>query len=111
MWAIKNMSENLKLSRRNGHDVPLVEGAVILERRYFAGYIIVACALMMLIVLLQSLKYRLFGRTLLLGWDTPSYVWMAKYTIAKSPINMIGAWGYPYFYTFVLRIPSDTSMW
>ena len=49
------------------------------ERRYFAGYVITASALMILIVLLQSFKYRLFGTTLLLGWDTPAYVWMAKY--------------------------------
>jgi len=72
------------------------------ERRYFAGYVIIASALMILIVLLQSFKYRLFGTTLLLGWDTPSYVWMAKYTIAKGPINMIDAWGFPYFYSLIV---------
>jgi len=49
------------------------------ERRYFAGYVITASALMILIVLLQYLKYRLFGTRLLMGWDTPAYVWMAKY--------------------------------
>jgi len=49
------------------------------RRRYFAGYVIIASALMILIVLLQSFKYRIFGTTLLLGWDTPAYVWMAKY--------------------------------
>jgi len=74
----------------------------ISERRYFAGYVITASALMILIVLLQSFKYRLFGTTLLLGWDTPAYVWMAKYTIAKGPINMIDAWGFPYFYSLIV---------
>jgi hypothetical protein len=72
------------------------------RRRYFAGYVIIASVLMILIVLLQSFRYRLFGTTLLLGWDTPSYVWMAKYTIAKGPINMIDAWGFPYFYSLLL---------
>jgi len=54
------------------------------ERRCFAGYVIMASALMVLIVLLQSFKYRIFGTTLLLGWDTPSYVWTTDYVIAKG---------------------------
>jgi hypothetical protein len=72
------------------------------EHRCFAGYVITASALMILIVLLQSFRYRLFGTTLLLGWDTPAYVWMAKYAIAKGPINMIDAWGFPYFYSLIV---------
>jgi hypothetical protein len=72
------------------------------ERRYFAGYVIIASALIVLIVLLQSFRYRLFGTTLLLGWDTPSYVWMARYAIAKGPINMVAAWGFPYFYSLIV---------
>jgi len=71
-------------------------------RRYFAGYVITASALMILTVLLQSFKYRLFGTTLLLGWDTPSYVWTAECVIAKGPIYIIDAWGFPYFYRLVL---------
>jgi hypothetical protein len=72
------------------------------ERRYFAGYVITASALMILIVLLQSFKYRLFGTTLLLGWDTPSYVWSARQIIAKGPVYMINAWGFPYFYSLIV---------
>jgi hypothetical protein len=72
------------------------------ERRYFAGYVIIASALMILIVLAQSFRYRLFGTTLLLGWDSPSYVWTAKDIIAKGPINMIVSWGFPYFYSLLL---------
>jgi len=72
------------------------------KRRFQICYVAAAIALMILIVLLQSLKYRLFGTTLLLGWDTPSYVWMAKYIIAKGPINMIDAWGFPYFYSLIV---------
>jgi len=74
----------------------------ISERRYFASYVITASALMLLIVLLQSFKYRLFGTTLLLGWDSPAYVWIAKYFIAKGPIYIIDAWVFPYFYTLML---------
>jgi len=57
---------------------------------------------MMLIVILQSFKYGIFETTLLLGWDSPSYVWTARYVIAKGPVYMIDAWGFPYFYTLLL---------
>ena len=38
----------------------------ISERRYFAGYVITASTLMILIVLLQSFKYKLFARAQLI---------------------------------------------
>ena len=57
---------------------------------------------MILIVLVQSFRYKLFGTTLLLGWDSPSYVWTAKDVIAKGPINMINTWGFPLFYSLLL---------
>jgi len=69
------------------------------ERRYFAGYIITASALMILIMLLQSYKYEIFGTRFLLGWDSPAYVWLAKYVTTKGGIRMSFAWGNPYFYT------------
>jgi len=72
------------------------------ERRFFTGYVIAGSALMILIVLVQSFRYKLFGTTLLLGWDSPSYVWTAKDVIAKGPINMINTWGFPYFYSLLL---------
>jgi hypothetical protein len=72
------------------------------ERRYLLGYVVAATVLMVVIVVLQCLKYEIFGTTLLLGWDTPGYVWMAKYTIAKGLINMIDAWGFPYFYSLIV---------
>jgi hypothetical protein len=72
------------------------------KRRFQIYYVAAASALMILIVLLQSFRYRLFETTLLLGWDTPSYVWMAKYIIAKGPINMIDAWVFPYFYSLIV---------
>jgi len=57
---------------------------------------------MVLIVFLQSYKYEVFGTNLLLGWDTPSYVWTARYIIAKGPAYMIDVWGFPYFYPLIL---------
>ena len=81
------------------------------ERRYLLSYVVAATVLMVVIVILQCLKYEIFGTTLLLGWDTPGYVWTARYVIAKGPMYMIDAWGFPYFCMFVLRIPSDTAVW
>jgi hypothetical protein len=57
---------------------------------------------MVVIVILQCLKYEIFGTTLLLGWDTPAYVWTARYVIAKGPMYMIDAWGFPYFYSLIV---------
>lgn len=72
------------------------------ERRYFASYVAMASSLMILIVLLQYFRYRLFGTMLLLGWDSPGYVWMANYVIAKGPVNMVFAWNYPSLYVQIL---------
>lgn len=72
------------------------------ERHCFATYVTIASALMILIVTLQSFKYEIFGTTLLLGRDPPSYVWATRYVISKGPIYMIDAWGFPYFYTLLL---------
>jgi len=72
------------------------------ERYYLARYVIVASVLLILIILLQYLRYGIFGTSLLLGWDSPGYVCMARQIIAKGPIYITRAWGYPYFYTFLL---------
>jgi len=72
------------------------------ERCWLIRYLIIASAILVLIVLMQYYKYKIFGTTLMLGWDTPSYVWTARDIIAKGPINMIDAWRFPYFYTLLL---------
>jgi hypothetical protein len=66
------------------------------------GYLALAIALMILIVILQSYRHEVFGTTLLLGWDTPSYVWTARQIIAKGPVHMIDTWGFPYFYSLIV---------
>jgi hypothetical protein len=55
----------------------------------------------MLIVGSQYCKYGVFGTGLLLGWDSPGYVWMARQVITKGPIYMAFAWSYPHLYTQV----------
>jgi hypothetical protein len=69
---------------------------------YLAGYIIAASALLILIILLQYLRHGIFGTSLLLGWDSPGYVWLAKEVITKGPIHMIVSWNYPHFYVQLL---------
>ena len=69
------------------------------ERYYLAGYVIVTSVLLLLILLLQYLRHGVFGTSLLLGWDSPGYVWMAREIIAKGPIYMTRAWSFPHLYT------------
>jgi len=81
------------------------------ERYFLNFYVLVANVLMISIILIQSHRHEIFEITLMLGWDTHSYVWTARYIITKGPMYMIDAWGFPYFCMFVLRIPSDTAVW
>jgi hypothetical protein len=53
-------------------------------------------------VALQYYRYNIFGTRLLLGWDSPAYVLMAKQVIAKGPMIMIQGWSYPHLYVQLL---------
>jgi hypothetical protein len=53
-------------------------------------------------VALQYYRYNIFGTRLLLGWDSPAYMWMAKQVIAKGPMIMIQGWSYPHLYVQLL---------
>jgi len=72
------------------------------EHYYLAIYVIAASALVILVILLQCLRHGIFGTSLLLGWDSPGYVWLAKEVITKGPIHMIVSWNYPHFYVQLL---------
>jgi len=47
----------------------------------------------------QYYRHNMFGTDLLLGWDTPSYVWTAKQIVLRSPLRAISIWSYPHLYT------------
>jgi len=72
------------------------------EHRFLVGCTICASALLIMIVLIQYYRYGIFGTTLMLGWDSPSYIWLAKYILTKGPIHMIQGWSFPYLYTQLL---------
>jgi len=57
---------------------------------------------MIFVVLLQNFRHGTLGSGLLLGWDSPGYVWSAKYLLTKDPINMIRLWSYPHLYVVFL---------
>jgi hypothetical protein len=61
-----------------------------------------ASGLMVSIILIQFHKHEIFGTTLMLGWDSPAYVWSARYVLTKGPIHMIQAWSFPHLYTQLL---------
>lgn len=66
------------------------------------GYMILSFAIVVLIDGVQYYRYNMFGTDLLLGWDTPAYVWMAKQILLRGPIRAISAWNYPHLYTQML---------
>jgi len=66
------------------------------------GYMILSFAIVVLIDGVQYYRYDMFGTDLLLGWDTPAYVWMAKEILLRGPIRAISAWSYPHLYTQML---------
>jgi hypothetical protein len=72
------------------------------EQYHLTTYVAAASVLLILVVLFQYLRYGIFGTSLLLGWDSPGYVWIAKEVITKGPIHMIVSWNYPHFYVQLL---------
>ncbi len=50
------------------------------KSRLLLVYVVIFAALVGAITLLQYHRYSLFGTDLLLGWDSPRYVWMANIT-------------------------------
>lgn len=72
------------------------------ERRFLVSCVIMSSVLLILIVLIQSYRSEIFGTTLMLGWDSPAYVWLAKYVLIKGPIHMAHAWSFPHLYVQLL---------
>jgi hypothetical protein len=65
-------------------------------------YVTISVALIGAILLLQYHKYNLFGTGLLLGWDSPRYVWVARGVIAEGPSYLTRFGNYPHFYIQLL---------
>lgn len=74
------------------------------ESYFLAFCVIMASSLMILTVLIQSYRHEIFGTTLLLGWDSSGYVWLAEYVISEGPIHMMTAWNYPHLYVQLLAL-------
>jgi hypothetical protein len=73
------------------------------RERYFLSFcILMASALVCSIILIQSYRHEIFGTTLMLGWDSPGYVCLARYVLSKGSVHMIQAWSFPYLYVQLL---------
>lgn len=66
------------------------------------SYVTLSSVIVLSIVVLQYFRYGMFGTRLLLGWDSPGYVWLATQTVREGPLYVIQAWSYPHFYVQVL---------
>jgi hypothetical protein len=72
------------------------------NNRFCIGYVALSSFLLVLIVLLQSYRHNIFGTKLLLGWDSPGYVWEAQDLIRYGPLYMMVQWNFPQFYVHLL---------
>lgn len=75
---------------------------VLLRSRLLIVYVTIASALITTISILQYNKYSLFGTNLLLGWDSPLYVWISQDIITKGPFHALSLRQYPYLYNQLL---------
>jgi len=94
-----------KLGQRQnvGNSMDNSKISITKRKRYFLAFcVVMASSLMILTVLIQSYRYEIFGTNLLLGWDSPGYIWLAKYVISEGPIHMMTAWNYPHLYVQLL---------
>jgi len=65
-------------------------------------YVVISAALVGAITLLQYHRYGLLGTDLLLGWDSPRYVWMANEILTKGSLSLVRSWSYPHLYAQLL---------
>lgn len=72
------------------------------KSRLLLVYVVISAGLVGAITLLQYYKYNLFGTDLLLGWDSPRYVWVANEIMAKGSLSLIRYWNYPHLYAQLL---------
>ncbi len=87
-----------KRARKGASMVTLAKSRLLLI------YVIASATLLGAITLLQYLNYDLIGTDLLLGWDSPRYVWAANDVITKGPLNLIRYGDYPHLYVQLLAI-------
>jgi hypothetical protein len=72
------------------------------QSRLLLIYVTISAATVGAITLLQYYRYDLFGTNLLLGWDSPRYVWVANEIITKGPLYLINYGNYPHLYAQLL---------
>jgi hypothetical protein len=74
------------------------------KSRLLLVYVIASASIVGAITLLQYLRYNLFGTDLLLGWDSPRYVWAANEVMTKGSLSLIQFSNYPHLYIQLLAI-------
>lgn len=65
-------------------------------------YIVASSLLLLVIVAIQSYKHGILGTRLLLGWDSPGYVWLAQDLVKNGYLDMVSRWVFPQFYVLLL---------
>src|SRR5713101_2963080 len=65
-------------------------------------YLTASIIFFLAIILWHSERFGVFGSDLMLGWDSPSYVALAKELTKSGELQTIGAWTYPQLYVQLL---------
>jgi hypothetical protein len=74
------------------------------QSRLILIYVTVSSTFLIALTLLQYHRYNLFDTNLMLGWDSPRYVWAANEIITKGPMNLIQFGNYPHLYIQLLAL-------
>ncbi len=75
------------------------------KNHYFSiFYVVLSSVLLTAIVIVQAHRYSIFGTRLLLGWDSPGYVCMARDLIKNGPLDKMSQWNAPQLYIQLLSL-------
>jgi hypothetical protein len=72
------------------------------QSRLILIYVSISATILATITLLQYNKYNLLGTGIMLGWDSPRYVWLAREIISNGPLYVTNFGNYPNFYPQLL---------
>lgn len=74
------------------------------ERLSLLGFALLAVSFLLLsaIFVWENLRFGVFGSGLMVGWDTPNYVFLANELSKNGPLITVSTWSYPQLYVQLL---------
>jgi len=74
------------------------------ERLSLLGFALLAVSFLLLLAIFvwENLRFGVFGSGLMVGWDTPNYVFLANELSKNGPLITVSTWSYPQLYVQLL---------